>query len=358
MTSLERTIAVIRGDIPDRVPTDLHNFLMAARMAGIPLAQCLNDGELLAESQLVAWRYFGHDMLLIENGTTAVAEAMGCKIVFPEAAAPRVEEPALKNLTDIYQVEIPDPAKQHPMSEVLKAVRILRDELGDRVFIMGRADQAPMALAAAIRGHGAFWLDLGLNEDVALIEHVLDVCVETTTRYALALQRAGAHGTSIGEVGSDIVSPAMYRSLVLPRLKKFFAEMRRAGFPASLHQCGNTESVLPEMVASGADILELDTHTSLPAAKEAARGRTTVLGMVDPANVLHRGTPALVERKSREALETMAPGGGFILGPGCALVPETPEENVMALMEAAHRYGVYKPDGTLAAGPVLEGSAL
>jgi len=54
-----------------------------------------------------------------------------------------------------------------------------------------------------------------------------------------------------------------------------------------------------------------------------------------------------VEEKSREAIDVLAPGGGFILGPGCALVPETPEHNVMAMIESARVYGVYNPDGTL-----------
>jgi len=347
MTSLERVMTVIEGRIPDRVPTDLHNFLMAARMAGMPLSQCLQSGELMAESHLVAWRRFGHDMILVENGTTAVAQAMGSGIIYTDDQAPRVIDPVLKSLDDIDKLKIPDPERDHPLPEVLKAVSILRKELGDKVFIMGRADQAPMALAGAIRGHGQFFFDLGACEDSKVIDRLLDVCVEATTRYALALQKAGAHGTSIGEFGSDTISPSMYRRYALPHLQRFFSAMKKAGFPASLHQCGDTAAVLPEMVASGADILELDPHTDLRAAKEATRGKTSVLGMVDPANVLHRGTPALVEQKSREALEVLAPGGGFILGPGCALVPETPEENVQALIESAAKYGNYRPDGTL-----------
>jgi len=123
--------------------------------------------------------------------------------------------------------------------------------------------------------------------------------------------------------------------------------MKERDFPAALHQCGDTTSVLPEMVASGAEILELDPHTDLQAAKDATRGKTSVLGMVDPANVIHRGTPELVEQKSKEALAVLAPGGGFILGPGCALVPETPENNVMALIECAAKHGNYNADGTL-----------
>ncbi len=348
MKSLERAMAVIEGRIPDRVPTDLHNFLMAARMAGIPLSRCLQSGELMAESHMVAWRYFKHDMILVENGTTAVAQAMGSGIIFSDDQAPRVIDPVLKSLDDIDKLRIPDPERDHPLPEVLKAVSILRRELGDAVFIMGRADQAPMALAGAIRGHGQFFFDLGACEDPAVIDRLLDICLEATTRYALALQRAGAHGTSIGEFGSDTISPSMYRQYALPHLKRFFSAMKKAGFPASLHQCGDTAAVLPDMVASGAEILELDPPTDLRAAKAATQGKTSVLGMVDPANVLHRGTPALVEQKSREALEVPAPGGGFILGPGCALVPETPEDNVMALIESATKYGNYNPNGSLA----------
>jgi uroporphyrinogen decarboxylase len=348
VNSLERTMTVISGGIPDQVPVELHNFLMAARMAGIPLSKCLQDGKLMAESHLVAWRYFQHDMLLIENGTTAMAQAFGCGVTCKDEVAPRVIDPVLKDLRDVDRLRIPDPEKDFPLTQVLEAVRILRRELGDRAFVMGRADQAPMALAAAIRGHEQFLIDLGECEKPAAIERLLDVCVEATTRYALALQRAGAHGTSVGEFGSDVISPAMYRWYALPRLKRFFAAMRLAGFPASVHQCGNTVAVLPDMVASGASILELDTHTDLQSAKDATRGRSCVLGMVDPANVLHRGTPDLVEARSRHALEVLAPGGGFIIGPGCALMPETPEANVTALMDTARRFGRYGPGGTLA----------
>ena len=347
MTSLERVVAVISGGVPDQVPTGLHNFLMAARIARIPLSECLRDGKLLAESQIAAWRRFRHDALLVENGTTAVAQAMGSGALYTDEAAPRIVDPVLRRLEDVDKLRIPDPERDDPLPVMLEAVGILRREFGDAVYIMGRADQAPMALAAALRGHGRFFEDLGECEDPSVIERVLDVCLKATTRYALALRQAGAHGTCIGEFGSDTISPAMYRRYAVPRLREFFAEMRRADFPAALHQCGNTAAVLPDMVDTGASTLELDPRTDMRAAKEAVRGRTSVFGMVDPATVLHLGTPALVREKSREATQTLAPGGGFILGPGCALPAETPDENVHAMLECAAQYGVYAPDGTL-----------
>ena len=349
-TSLERVLTVISGRIPDRVPTDLHNFLPAAKAAGMKLSECLRRGELMAESQILAWRRFGHDMLLVENGTAALAEAMGCGVIYPDDTAPLAVEPALRELKDVGRLRPPDPEREFPLNEVLKAVAILRREFGDRVFVMGRADQGPMSLAAMLRGHGQFFMDIAEESNAPLVGRLMDVCAEAGVRYAMALRAAGAHGTSLGELGSDTISPAMYRRFTVPRLSRFYGAMREADFPASLHQCGNTVSVLEDMVSTGAAILELDPATSLRQAKEKTRGRAAVLGMVDPANVLERGTAETVAAKSLEAIEVLAPGGGFILGPGCALTPETPEENVKTLLESAARFGRYNPDGSLRRG--------
>jgi uroporphyrinogen decarboxylase len=53
------------------------------------------------------------------------------------------------------------------------------------------------------------------------------------------------------------------------------------------------------------------------------------------------GTPETVTEKCVEALDILAPGGGFILGPGCALPATTPDENIDALIEAAKKHGRY-----------------
>ena len=89
MTSLERTMAVIQHQIPDRVPVDLHNFLVTIAYAGLPMAQVLQDGAMLAEAQLKFWRDFRHDVLLVENGVIAEAGACGCEIDWPIDGPPR-----------------------------------------------------------------------------------------------------------------------------------------------------------------------------------------------------------------------------------------------------------------------------
>jgi uroporphyrinogen decarboxylase len=101
------------------------------------------------------------------------------------------------------------------------------------------------------------------------------------------------------------------------------------------------------MTATGASVLELDYKCDLPEIKAATLGKTTILGVIDPSDVLALGTPELVASKVREELEILSPGGGLILGPGCALPPLTPDENIHTLIETAYRYGRYRPDGSL-----------
>ena len=54
-----------------------------------------------------------------------------------------------------------------------------------------------------------------------------------------------------------------------------------------------------------------------------------------------------MDAAAREAIEILGPGGELILGPGCALGSDTPADNIHALVEAAKKYGVYNPDGSL-----------
>src|ERR1039457_3905514 len=101
MTSLERTMAVLDHTIPDRVPVALHNFLMAARMMRADFGEVMRSGEMLAEAQLAAWREFGHDVIMHENGVCAEAEALGCEILYQPDSAPHVMETVVKSLDDV-----------------------------------------------------------------------------------------------------------------------------------------------------------------------------------------------------------------------------------------------------------------
>ena len=343
MNPVERVGTTIALGEPDRVPVDLHNFLPAARASGLPMSQVFRDGELLAEAMLAAWREFGHDMILLENGTGCNAEACGVEVRYRDDTAPVAGRPILDSLAKVAELEVPDPYVTFPMSEILKATRILAREIGDQAWICARADQGPMDLAAQLRGISEFMMDLATAEEEDLIHALLDYARRVATRYAYALIECGGRSTSIGEpiAGPAMISPRHYRRYPWSHERRMVTELKDHGIILHLHICGNTERITDDFIGTGAQVLEIDHKTDAARLKAAARGKTCLLGNID-TNLLVLGTAAEVDAACRELIDIAKPGGGFILGPGCAMAPATPAENIHVLVESARKYGSYR----------------
>ncbi len=342
MNSIERVAAAIRLCKPDRVPVDLHNFQPAAAAMGGSMADVFQDGDLLAEAMLRAWREFGHDMILLENGTACNAQACGVQVVYRDDAAPAAHIPVITSLGEVDRLEVPDPYTTFPMCEIIKATQILSREIGDRVWICGRADQGPMDLASQLIGMETLMLEIALGENTDGVHRLLDYARRVATRYAFALIESGAHSTSIGEpvAGPDVMSPRHYREYAMPQEKRMVDDLKAHGIILHNHICGNTIPIIDDFIATGAEVLEIDHKTDMRKAKEAGRGKTCFLGPIN-TTLMASGTPQEVEHACREAIEIMAPGSGFILGPGCALGTETPADNIHALVESAKKFGAY-----------------
>ncbi len=351
MESIERIAKVLGRGLPDRVPVGLHCYLLACRMLGGRFDEILRSGELQAEAQLKAWRTFGHDVIMLENGVCAEAEALGCEIRYTADGPPHVAEPLIKDLDDIDKLRLPDPERTFPLNELVKATRIVKRETGGNVFINGRSDQGPVALAMALTGPERFLTMLMEPERRDWCLRLVDFCSQVNVALGQAQLRAGADSSTIGLAGRSLISPALFDAFELPGARTFCAALRRSGGFAFVHACGDETILLKNLLATGADCLELDPQTDAGKCKRVVQGRASVLGMIDPAQVMGLGTPEAVRNQAGQMLALMGPGGGFIMGPGCALPADTPVENVQALMECARRDGVYGADGSLKAKP-------
>jgi MtaA/CmuA family methyltransferase len=348
-SSIKRVETVLRGDIPDRVPVDLHNFLMVAQASGLPFPEFMQSGEAMAEGHIKAWHEYGHDLIILENGTVALAQACGCQVEYINGSAPVHVGPAIGSLDEIEKLVVPNPYKVHPLIENLKATRIVSKEIGDKAFIMGRADQGPFSLASMLLGVQEFLMALADPTNKERLHRLLAFSEEVVYRYAIAQSEQGAHITSIGESlsGPDVTSPKMYKEYEWSYARRLTGRLKEKNVPLAYHICGNATRIVDDMTETGAAVLELDYKCDLQKIKQATQGKTTILGVIDPSGVLALGMTDLVTKKVKEELGVLAPGGGLILGPGCALPPITPPENIHTLIETAHRYGRYASDGQL-----------
>lgn len=344
MTSLERCMTVLKGGVPDRVPVCLENFMHAATVADYTIRDYCLDGEKMANAHIKTWERFRHDMIDLENGVAALAQAVGCEVDFTEDAAPWVIAPAIESLEQVDKLKPIDPYQDGTLPEVIKATRLIAKEVGQHVCLLSEADQGPFSLASHILSPAELLPALLDPEKEALVHRLMEYTTEQVLRYARALIEAGAHLTMMGEsiAGPDVCSPDIYRRFAFPYAKHLIETLRAEGKELGMHICGNATKIIEPMVNTGSIFLQVDYKINHDACKQAASGKTTLIGTVDPSGVMALGTPEQVTQKARYDIEHLGKDGGFILSPGCVLPHTTPDENVFALVETARVYGQYR----------------
>ena len=349
MSSLERARTTIEGGIPDQVPTCVINFPNVAAVAGISVRDyCLNPTQM-AEAQINYWQECGQDIIDIETGVCALAEACGCEVEYPEDAPPWVTKRIISSLDEIDRLEEIDPHQSRGAAALINGTRLVAEKLGDRVCVRGESDQGPFNLAAQILGMEKLLIALTEPENEPVIHKLLEYCSRQTARLARAQIAAGSHYTLMGEStsGPDVCSPKTYRQFALPHETRLIQQLRREGVEIGMHMCGNATPIIPDMVTTGALYFELDYKIDRLAVRRATQETTTLFGMLDPGNLLPLGSPDQVYTKAKEDVLLMGQKGRYVLNPGCALPLSTPLENVQAMIRAAHDFGKYGPDGTL-----------
>jgi uroporphyrinogen decarboxylase len=337
MNGYERIAAALRGERPDRVPVMLHNFMMAAREAGHTMRAFREDPRKLAGSFIQAIDTYGYDGVLVDVDAATLAGALGVPLELPEDEPALCRGALLSSLAEVDALEPPDVARDPRVQAWLEGVRLVVEHLGREVFVRGNCDQAPFSLASMLRGAAEWMMDLTDEANRERAERLLDHCAEAGTQFTRAMAATGAHMVSCGDspAGPDLVSPKLYRAFAQPWERRLVDEAHRLGLPYALHVCGRTDRILDDMLATGADALELDYKTDARLARDAMWDRAVFIGNVDPSGVLALGTPELVEAKTRELVALFAGTPRFILNAGCAIPPTTPPQNLRAMIASA-----------------------
>jgi len=341
MTGYERIAAAMAGRMPDRVPVMLHNFMPAAREAGLTQAEYRWDARKMAEAHLRAIETYGHDGILLDVDTVTLADAVGVPISFPEhSPAVPAGLPRLHLLEAAAELPPPDLNNHRRVQTWLEAASILVERVGTDVYVRGNCDQAPFSLASMIRSPERWMIDLLTEGAEPHVEQLLEYCTDVSVRFIRLMASTGVPMVSNGDspAGPELISPDMYRRWALPYERRLAAAAHEVGCLYLLHICGDTGSILPDMLASGADGLELDYRTDARVAREAIGDGAAFVGNIDPSGVLARGQAADVEAATRELLEVFADAPRFILNAGCALPATTPAENVHAMIRTAREF--------------------
>jgi MtaA/CmuA family methyltransferase len=315
----------------------LHNFMMAAREAGVTMARFRSDPGTLARVFMESAERYEADGILVDVDTATLAGAVGVPVDFPEDGPARCMGGRLRSLDEVDELGPPRVSEYWGAQAWLEGVRILRANFGDEVFLRGNCDQAPYALASAMRSAEEWMMDLMDPDRHEMAHRLLEYCLEATGQFIRMMAAAGAHMVSNGDspAGPDLVSPRIYRQFALPYEKRVVEEAHRLNLPYFLHICGKTDRILEDMVSTGADGLELDYKTDARLAHDVLKDRAVFIGNLDPSGLLALGTARLVEEKTRELLALFRDTPRFILNAGCAIPAATPPENIRAMIRVA-----------------------
>lgn len=342
MTTRERFEGFLSNSRIDRVPVQLQNMVLAAQAAGQDFPVTFGNPDLVAHGHIAEWEKYRHDGIIVDVGTHAAAQAVGCRVQHAPGELPRVTDGAISEWSQAGSLRLPDITATFPLTVVLQAVAALKKQIGRHAIIVATVDQGPFTLTTQIAGLEKTLLALAAGEAEEEIRTLLEFCTKFTLAYGRELARAGADVIRMGDSisGPDLVSPALYRRFALPAQKTLAAEFAKQGIVFALHICGDATAIIEDMVSTGAAYVEIDEKTDLETARKAVRAKGGINGPVSP-RTLRFGTAGEVERACRDILTAWMPQPGLFFGPGCTLAQDTPEENIRVLIDCAVRYGSY-----------------
>ncbi|MGO9242558.1 MAG: uroporphyrinogen decarboxylase family protein [Bryobacteraceae bacterium] len=337
MNGYQRIAAALHGEPTDSTPVMLHNFMLAAREAGLTMHQFRSDPRLIARAFRESVERYGFDGILVDVDTATLADAVGVPVAYPEDEPAVCRGARLSSLSEVDQLPPPDVGRQPRIQIWLEAVRLLKREFSGQVFIRGNCDQAPFSLASLMRSAEGWMLDLMEPDNEAAAFRLLDYCHAATTQFLRLMAATGCDMLSNGDssAGSSLISPRLHRKFAHSYETRLAAFSHDLGLPYAQHVCGNARPILADLVSTGADAIELDFKTDSQAAHDALAGRATLIGNIDPTGVMAQGTPELVAEKCRQLMAIFADSPRLILNAGCALPATTPPENLRAMICAA-----------------------
>ena len=332
MNSFDRTVRFIEGKESDRVP--FHPILMrfAARHAGVKYRDfCLSPVHKCTANIMCAGD-FQSDWVNTMSDPYAEAEAYGTSVYYPEDDLPKVREYAVKDISDISNLKVLRVDEHDRLAGRTAEIREYIKRTSGELFICGWVE-GPLAEYCDIRDINLALTDL--YEYPEEVHRALDVLTESAMGFITAQVGAGAHCIGIGDSVCSLISPELYNEFSRERQKVLVDHIHSLGAYAKIHICGNISAILPAVISTGANIIDIDHRTgSVSEAVKLLSPGQVFAGKSDPVSVLQDGG----EEKIRESsvLLFREAAGRAILSAGCEVTPGTAEDSLKYFGSLSH----------------------
>lgn len=286
---------------------------------------------LAAEVTVTATERLCVDAAIIFADILLILEPMGISLEFAENEGPVIHNPVRQasDVDRLHELESAD-----ALSFVLDAIRLTRSALKPDLPLIGFAG-APFTLASyMIEGGGSknyIQTKRLMYEDSGAWHALMSHISRALSLYLNAQISAGAQAVQLFDSWVGCLSPDDYLKYVLPHTQKVILSIT-PGVPV-LHFGTGTATLLELMKEAGGDVIGFDWRVDLAEAWGRV-GDVAVMGNLDPVKLFTN--PGYIRTQAKQILESAGGRNGHIFNLGHGILPETPVENVSALVDAVH----------------------
>jgi uroporphyrinogen decarboxylase len=297
---------------------------------------CKNS-DLAAEIMLATVERLGVDAAIIFSDLLLILEPMGIQLEFSAGEGPVLHNPVrtaadIDRLIELETVE--------PLEFVMETVRKTRAGLPETLPLIGFAG-APFTLAAYTI-EGGTSRDFRLTKtmmytDTGAWDALMGRLARSVTLYLNAQIDAGVQLVQLFDSWVGCLGTDDYRRYVLPHTRSVI-ESIRPGVPV-IHFATGNPALLPLLSEAFGKkrrdaVVGVDWRIRLDDAWNAIGHDRAIQGNLDPAALL--AEPVEIRRRVREILHQAAGRPGHIFNLGHGVLPQTPVEHAIALVEAVH----------------------
>jgi [methyl-Co(III) methanol-specific corrinoid protein]:coenzyme M methyltransferase len=335
LSSRDRVINLLNGGEVDRAPcfSGMGNITVdGLKKSGVSFVEAHKSPEAMARAAASSFELYGFESAVVPFDLGVEAEALGCRINFYEHSQgiiyPTVRSKILHTGDEVSMPE--DFLERGRIPLLARALEILKESVGDSVAI-GSYVLGPFTLAGQLMDLNDLLKDsFKRQRDIG---RLLNSLVPPLTALGNHLLEAGADFITVREMGAsaDIISPRMFRGLVMQPLKELISGIQG---PRILHICGDTNPIVGMMQECGAEAISVEQKNDVAATRRALGDGAVILGNIDAFNLLVKASPEEVREAVRKAVEAGVKG----VMPGCDIWPEARAENMRALVEATVEY--------------------
>ena len=292
--------------------------------------------ELAADVTITAAERLGVDAAIIFADLLLPLEVMGLDFEFVEGDGPKIARP-LRDAGAVAQLKT-DRAEE--LEYVAESIQIVARHFGERLPVIGFCG-APFTLASyMIEGGGSrnyVHTKSLMYRDPEAWDELMRRLIRVLSPFAAAQARAGADAIQVFDSWVGCLSPPDYLRYVLPHTRTLIAEIKATGVPVIYFGTGMA-TLLDAIKQTRAEVVGVDWRIPIDEAFEMLGSKFAVQGNLDPVALF--APEAELRRQAREILKLAAGKPGYIFNLGHGILPETPVENVLALVDEVHSYSL------------------